>query len=142
MNYFIFQSVPQQFDLRDKLIPGEKDTWYATRYRAEMQPGDIVFFWMGGDERARGLYGWGRLESKAYAKPSWDSHGVDVQYEAKFATPILEDVVRKVPELDDMLLFRARQATNFLLSEKQARRLAKLIERHGASAPMVGGAIA
>ena len=54
-----------------------------------MRPDDIVFFWMGGDSRCCGLYGWGRITSLPYFKKGWDKPGVDVIYEVKFREPIL-----------------------------------------------------
>src|SRR5260370_961577 len=57
MSVFIFQSVPDRFDLREEFEPGLDDTWYATRYRNEMRPGAVVFFWMGGPPEIRGVYG-------------------------------------------------------------------------------------
>ena len=72
MNVFLFQSAPEQYDLRKELRPGEFDNWHATRYRMEMHPGDIVFFWMGGDQNFRGLYGWGEITSEPYIKPEWE----------------------------------------------------------------------
>jgi hypothetical protein len=71
VSVFVFQSVPERYDLRTALQPGKKDTWYATRYRSEMNAGDLVFFWMGGDEHFRGLYGWGQLASAPYLKAGW-----------------------------------------------------------------------
>lgn len=58
MGVFIFQSVPDRYDLREAIRPGKRDTWQATRYRQEMHPGDPVFLWMAGEEEHRGLYGW------------------------------------------------------------------------------------
>ncbi|MEE1920501.1 EVE domain-containing protein [Pseudomonas sp. 148P] len=138
MNVFVFQSVPERFDLRKAVQPGQTDTWYATRYRNEMQPGDLVFFWMAGDEHFRGLYGWGLLTSSPYLKSGWDSHGVDVRYEAKFAKPILAKTIRNDEVLAEMLIFRAPQATNFLLSAHQAKRLIRVIHSRGEEAPDFG----
>ena len=135
MNVFVFQSVPERYDLRKVIRVGAKDTWYATRYRNEMHPGDLVFFWMGGDQHFRGLYGWGRLESPPYLKPGWDSHGVDVKYEAKFERPVSSKTLRDDTELSEMLIFRAPQATNFLLSPSQSERLVRLIKNLGENAP-------
>ncbi len=135
MNVFVFQSVPERFDLRNAIRPGAADTWYATRYRSDMHPGDLVFFWMAGDEHFRGLYGWGRLASEPYLKTGWDSHGVDVTYEVKFAKPILGWSLRDDPVLSELLIFRAPQATNFLLSPQQAKRLVRLVKDRGENAP-------
>jgi hypothetical protein len=137
MNVFVFQSVPDRYDLRHAIHPGKRDTWYATRYRNAMRPGDLVFFWMAGDEPFRGLYGWGRIASAPYIKTSWDSHGVDVSYEVNFAKPILATFLRTDPVLGDMLIFRAPQATNFLLSPEQATRLVKIVKDRGETAPTV-----
>ena len=117
MNVFLFQSAPEQYDLRKELRPGEFDNWHATRYRMEMHPGDIVFFWMGGDQNFRGLYGWGEITSEPYIKPEWESHGIDVKYEAKFKRPILAKSIREDPNLASLLIFRTPQATNFLISD-------------------------
>ncbi|SEB01910.1 EVE domain-containing protein [Alkalimonas amylolytica] len=50
MNYWIFQSVVDRYDLRDDKIVeiGKSDTWYATRYKSKMKEGDRVYFWLGG----------------------------------------------------------------------------------------------
>ena len=135
MNVFLFQSVPERYDLRDAVRPGGRDTWYATRYRNEMRPGDLVFFWMGGDEHFRGLYGWGRLTSEAYLKSGWDSYGVDVVYEIKFRRMISARSIRDDEKLADLLIFRAPQATNFLLSPEDAKRLVRVVEDRQETAP-------
>ena len=83
MNYWIFQAIPERYDLREHFpkddASDKEATWYATRYRSQMEPGDLVFFWLGGDEQIRGIYGWGHLTSKAYIKKNWDSYGVVVR---------------------------------------------------------------
>ena len=104
-----------------------------------MKPGDVVFFWMAGNDRFRGLYGWGIIESTPYLKEGWESHGVDVQYIVKFSKPIHSKVIRSDATLEDMLIFRAPQATNFLLTEKQTKRLVQLIIEQGEKAPNLKG---
>ncbi len=138
MNVFVFQSVPDRYDLRDAIRPGAKDSWYATRYKNEMHPGDLVFFWMSGDRYFRGLYGWGHIASAPYLKSGWDSHGVDVAYNVKFSRPILAQSFRDDAILSDLLIFRAPQATNFLLSAEQAKRVVKLVKDRNESAPSLG----
>jgi hypothetical protein len=135
MNTFIFQSVEDRFDLRSKLQVGKQDTWYATRYRNEMHPNDSTYLWMGGSSSIRGLYGWGTLTSAAYLKPSWDSHGVDVKYMCRFSQPILATTLTSHSILRSMLIFRAPQATNFLLSIDEARALAAVVRDRGESTP-------
>ena len=137
-NVFIFQSVPKRFDLREKLMAGKPDTWEAIRYRDQMRPDDIVFFWMGGNSRRRGLYGWGRITSLPYFKKGWDKPGVDVIYEVKFREPILVERFRDDKILSQLLIIRAPQGTNFLLSEEQAHRLIDLLRESGQEVPPLG----
>ena len=141
MNTFIFQSVKDRFDLREELSANKPETWYATRYRSEMTPNDIVHFWMGGPPSIRGLYGWGRLTSEVFIKPKWDSHGVDVVCVQKYADPILAEELERDSLLADMLIFRAPQATNFLLSSDEATKLATFIRRRGLIAPPTDGGV-
>ncbi|GJM64871.1 EVE domain-containing protein [Persicobacter diffluens] len=135
MNTFIFQSLPQRYDLREKLIPGEKDTWYATRYRNKMKPGDLVYFWMGGDDMFHGLYGWGEITSAPYIREEWDSYGVDIVYRSKFEKPITKSKILKYSNLSNLLLFRAPQASNFLVEPSEAKSMIRLIEKFGEESP-------
>lgn len=141
MNVFVFQSVPERYDLRKVIEPGVKDTWYATRYRNKMNIGDLVFFWMAGDEHFRGLYGWGEVISSPYIKDDWDRHGIDVIYKKKFAKPIKARLLKEDAELSKMLIFRAPQATNFLLSDEEAKRLMRFLKKHGEKIPPTTGAL-
>ena len=128
MNYWIFQAIPERYDLREKLVEGRKVTWYATRYRSRMLPGDIVFFWLGGPEDIRGIYGWGRLTSSPYIKPEWESYGVDVRYEKRLKSHVSIGKIKSVSDLQGLLILRIPQATNFLLSTQEARAITNLIE--------------
>lgn len=135
MKAFIFQSVPDRLDLRDELGKDRRFTWYATRYQNLMAVGDLVFFWMGGDLKIRGIYGWGTLSSKPYIKSAWDSHGVDVLCKHRFRRPILATDLEDDPVLDAMLIRRAPQGTNFLLSDDEVTRLIARISQEGETAP-------
>ena len=55
--YWIFQSRPDRYDLRQELYPGKIDSWDATRYRNFMEPGGIVFFRLSGEPEHRGISG-------------------------------------------------------------------------------------
>jgi hypothetical protein len=139
MNVFIFQSIPDRYDLDKEIVPGKHDTWYATRYRKKMQIGDIVFFWMAGADARKGLYGWGVLESEPYIKDNWDSYGVDVVYKEKFGQKISKRALHADETLKSTLLFRAPQATNFLLTENEATALINLTRSRGENPPVIGG---
>lgn len=136
MSSFIFQSVIERYDLSQNLIPGSQDTWYATRYRRDMKPGDIVFFWQAGPASVRGVYGWGKLISTPYEKPDWDSHGVDVEYMHRLSEPLLATSIAKSKSLEHLLILRAPQATNFLLEKSEFDALSIMIEGLGDAAPL------
>ncbi len=122
MNHWIFQSLADRYDLRDSkiVVPGKKDTWYATRYKDRMKIGDIVYFWLGGIGEERGIYAVGTVASEAYQRPEWDSYGIDVIYKAKLQTPVTVLTLKAIPSLERLLILRAPQATNFLLSSEEA----------------------
>lgn len=122
MNHWIFQSIADRYDLREPKIvmAGKKDTWYATRYKDRMKIGDIVYFWLGGIGEERGIYAVGTVASEAYQKPDWDSYGIDVIYKTKLQTPVTIKTLKASPTLEKLLILRAPQATNFLLSTEEA----------------------
>lgn len=130
MNYWIFQSVVNRYDLRDDEIAqkGKSDTWYATRYKSKMDEGDRVFFWLGGLGKGRGIYAAGKLTSSCYLKPEWDSSGIDVVYTEKLEKPILLDEILNNPILNDLLILKAAQATNFLIEKSQAKEIERLMQ--------------
>lgn len=133
MNTFLFQARQDRYDLRTELKEGRKETWQATRYWHAMRPKDVVYLWLAGPEGIRGIYGWGRLESLPRHKGN--DTLVDVRVEVVFAVPLLAVDIRRVTELSELLIFRAPQATNFLLSDAEAKRLAALVARGGERPP-------
>jgi len=133
MNAFLFQSRPDRYDLRSELTPDRKEPWQASRYRHAMRRRDIVYLWLAGQEEIRGIYGWGRIEGAPRRKGA--DTVVDVRVEEVFAAPLLAVDIRRAPGLSDLLIFKAPQATNFLLSNEEARQLAVLIAKRGERAP-------
>ena len=138
MSVFIFQSVPDRFDLESEVVEGKKDAWYATRYRKKMKVGDIVFFWMAGADERKGIYGWGVIVSEPYIRHDWQSYGVDVIYKKKFGKKLSKRILHSDSILRNMLLFRAPQATNFLLTDEESRALIDLTKIRGETPPETG----
>lgn len=128
MNYWIFQATQQKYDLREKIIENQIDTWFATRYLNLMKPDDLVFFWQAGDETVRGVYGWGKIKSLPYIEDTWNKHGIDVIYKKIIQPHLSVNEIKSNPLLQDMLILRTAQATNFLLSSEEARALRELIK--------------
>lgn len=129
MQNWMFQSIADRYDLRnpDIVEVGKKDTWYATRYKNRMQEGDTVYFWLGGVGEQRGIYTIGKIISAPYQKPEWDAYGIDVIYEKILDTPLTVNTLKRNTVLSNMLILRAPQATNFLLSGEESLEIELLL---------------
>ncbi|MGR8999966.1 MAG: EVE domain-containing protein, partial [Gammaproteobacteria bacterium] len=108
---------------------GKRDTWYATRYTSKMKTGDRVFFWLGGLGKERGIYATGKIVSESYQKEGWNSAGIDVVYEQKLDSPIFVEEIQTNVKLNNLLILRAAQATNFIIEQEQAEEIESII-RH------------
>jgi hypothetical protein len=128
MNYWIFQSVIERQDLRVTLQEQKEDTRLASRYRQQMSPNDLVYFWLAGDERIRGIYGWGILLSPPLLSEDGQEYRVRVQYRKRLRSALLAAKIKTTPPLQDLMIFRAPQATNFLLSKEEAQAIADLLD--------------
>ncbi len=127
MNYWIFQSKPEKYDLRDpaNLVPGKTDTWKASRYRAKMAEGDLVFFWMSGGPEIRGIYGWGYILSAP--KPEGGSHGVEVKYDTRLKSHVPVSKVKELKLAEYMMILNIPVGTNFILTKKEAEAISSLM---------------
>src|SRR5216683_278262 len=93
MNYWIFQSVSDRYDLRTELEEGKEEPWLVSRYWQQMSPGDFVFFWLGGTPTIRGMYGWGTLTSAPLLDTDTE-YQVKVKCEKKLSSPLLANKIR------------------------------------------------
>lgn len=132
MNCWIFQSTVDRFDLRDpgQFQVGKRDSWAATRYRAEMHPEDLVFFWLAGPSDIRGIYGWGKLTSSPYLMGK-EGYVVDVQYLDRLSEPILVGEIEQSSDLEKLQIIRISIGTNFRIDRKEADAIAELIGDRG-----------
>jgi len=129
MNYWIFQSVPERYDLREEanLHDGLEGWWHATRYRTRMSPGDLVYFWMGGSESIRGIYGWGRISSAPYEKGS--GFRVEVRVAKRLPNHIPIELIRSNPELGNLMILHMAIGSNFLINQPEAEAIRKMLPR-------------
>jgi hypothetical protein len=122
-------------DVRLFLTEGLTDTWLASRVRARMAPGDVVYFWLAGPRSVRGMYGWGSLISAAWHDPDLDDYGVEVRYECRFGRPLSAELFERHRFLRKLPILYAPRGTNFLLSMPHARELARFVSNEGLTAP-------
>ncbi len=143
MNYWIFQAVPERYNLVEKMNSLQNEQWFVTRYYDEIKAGDVVFFWQAG--KVAGLYGWGYVESpQPYPMPDGD-HRVQVSYHVRFTlpsqladngqAPIPKEKVKQVDELKELQILQAPQGTNFRVKPAEAHALKILIKASGFVAP-------
>lgn len=120
MNYWIFQSVPERYDLREEanLHEGMEGWWHATRYRTRMTTGDLVYFWMGGSESTRGIYGWGTISSEPFEEGG--GYRVGIRIAKRLPNHIRVDSIRKNPELQNLMILRMAVGSNFLINIREA----------------------
>jgi hypothetical protein len=127
MKAWIFQSLPERRDLRSELVEGKADTWRVSRYRSEISPGDLVFFWMAGDSDIRGIYGWGEVTTQPYFDKSTDQFRVGISYKRKLARPMMHEQLQDSGELSSLLILRAPFGSNFALSNHEASAIINLL---------------
>jgi len=127
MNYWIFQSTHDFFDLRDEgnLSTGQDGHWRATSYRSKMKIGDLIFFWMAGPSEIRGIYGWGHLTSLPYKESG--KYRVDLKVDRRLTTFLPATTIKLVEKLATMTIFTVRAGSNFLISQDEARLIADLL---------------
>lgn len=139
MHAWIFQGVPDRYDLADKLQPGQRETWLVSRFRDEMREGDVVFFWRAGERRLRGFYGWGRISENAprqYGEWGW---GIEVTYEVRFEPFVSADRVIERGILDSHPLLTMPIGTNFRLTAEQYTRLVAFLRELRQAVPPAEG---
>lgn len=126
MSTWIFQSRPDQFDFSSEVAEGETVPWWATRYRADMKPGDKVVFWVAGPEDKRGVYGLGRIENEPTSSQGDDVPRVNVKVERKLEKPVTVRHFRNNAILKDMQIMKIPIGTNFRLDKDEEAELAHM----------------
>ncbi|MEE9443351.1 MAG: hypothetical protein V3V99_11870 [candidate division Zixibacteria bacterium] len=131
---FIFQSVPEKYDLRKHLKVGDRVAWLASRERDKMNAGNIIYFWLAGSPKHRGLYGWGQISDSHTFVDEQGVNRVKVECKKSFlAHPkrfIPSKLIQNNPVLGNNLLFRYPPGTNFLLTESEDMELRELIKHY------------
>ena len=139
MNTWIFQGNPERYDVADlaKVSDGKTETWLVSRHRAEMEIGDIVYFWRSGESEKRGIYAWGSIVGEPEYFENW-GWGVSIKYNKRLPNHISSQDVSNGKLLSSHLLFRMPIGTNFRLSVDEANEVrAVVVEQVGESyAPM------
>ena len=135
--FWLFQANPRQWDLLEQLPqmpPGHVTDWTVTRHRNDMNPGDGVVLWIGG--QAAGIYALGRLIGTPELGPTPDfrresvgeqEYRVDYLVERHVLPPITRDEAQQHPVLAGLeVLHRPWGGTNLSLTREQWRAIREL----------------
>ena len=132
MNYWIFQSKKDRYDISDPkiLFGGMEGYWVANQYRSEMKPGDKVFFWLAGDQTYRGIYGYGEITSEPYKWEKDGNKGYSVNIKCiqrlKNYIPVAE--IRENSKLKNIQIINMAIGSNFLLNATEGQAIEALIK--------------
>lgn len=141
----LFQSNPDQWDLRRYFEPGQYVSWFVSRYQTSMYPGVLVLLWEAQGSKPKeikGLYGWGittdavkpdatgRLRIRLQYIERWVSKVDKNKSSAEHTAPIPADDVLSLPAWRGKHLLDVMPiGTNFLVSGKQLEELSNRIVR-------------
>ena len=138
--YWIFQANPERYDLAKNLKAGVSDAWSLSRFKEQVQEGDIALFWSSGEKS--GLYGWGVVESirkgpqKKGLNSKLDDVICNVKYEVAFKKFLPKDFfLTDKANLHSLTILRNSQGTNFRVSTLEAKAICQLIETKGEHTP-------
>jgi len=134
MNYWIFQCKKERFDISEPhiLFDGMIGWWTANQYRSEMRPGDMVFFWLAGDKKYRGIYGIGELTSTPY---QWEqennkSFSVNIKCNKRLNPYLPANEIQENKALLNLQILNMPMGSNFLLNELEGRIIEGMTEKH------------
>src|SRR5262245_49352005 len=143
--FWIFQAVPERYDLAQQLKPGRTENWVVSDFVTEIAPGDVVYLWQARSEAA--LFGWATVNSDVVeprttkgapssSDPGRSDFRVELLYQARFEPPISRTEVRASEKLADLIVLQTARGTNFAVEPEQAGALNELARtRTGASPP-------
>ena len=131
--YWIFQSKPERFNLRRRLVEGKRVHWDVTRFQNVIDDQDLVFFWGAGDEA--GLYGWGTVDGPIKTNNKGE-HKIAVLCGGVFDPPVMKEAVKNVtPDLDGLTILRNPTGTNFRVTTLEALAIKQLLEQSELAPP-------
>lgn len=129
---WIFQAVPDQFDLIDALKHVRIFRWRVNQFKDEIRAGDDVFLWLSG--RGGGIVGRGTVltnpqimkdahEERPFVKAAEDEGErlrTAIEIDTVFSHAVQREALQSHPVLSSISLLQQARGTNFALTENQA----------------------
>jgi hypothetical protein len=124
MSVWLFDAVPERYDLQRKIVKGHREWWYPTVQLEKMHRGDKVVLWQSG--KLGGVYGFGHL----HATPSLLKRRVQICYDRRLDQPIFKSTLRRHPVLRDLLILRMPHGKKpYKVRDREYQELTDLIEK-------------
>ncbi|MCC9604570.1 EVE domain-containing protein [Blastopirellula sp. JC732] len=145
---WIFQAIPQYFDLNEALKHIRIFRWRIKQFKNEIRAGDDVFLWLAGSDGgvvARGTVVTDPLDMEdsqeelpfvKEADKDKDRLSAAVEINTVFGVPVQREDLKAHPVLSSISILKQSRGTNFALTEDEADSLDALCPRselHGAS---------
>ena len=141
--YWIYQGIPDRFDVKTRLKRGKVEPWTLTRFKDITTSGDIVFYWSAGDDA--GIYGWGEIVGSEIAQKKTSvknetngstGRSTEVECRGIFDPPILKaHLSSNMSQFRALTILRNVQGTNFRVTTLEAEAIIELIMNNSQSAP-------
>jgi predicted RNA-binding protein with PUA-like domain len=142
---WIFQANPQRYDVLNALADEAlvDDVWEVSRYKSEIHAGHIGLVWMSGKES--GIYAvfditsepQMMVDSEQSAKYWMDEKDkgqlrrrVKIRYRLRLINnPIFKEELKKMPELENMAVFKFTQATNYPVTNDEWQEILGMLKK-------------
>jgi 5-methylcytosine-specific restriction protein B len=140
---WIFQANPLMYNIAGAVERLQTMTWFVTRYKERIGPGDRVYMWRSGEEA--GIVGTATVLTEPEILPEDESESAFAVQREKFAAPALrvrlridQAIVPPLPKSDlkadirlqELSILHNSQGTNFPVMDEQAEVLNELIALH------------
>jgi hypothetical protein len=146
---WLFQANPDYYRIVDALQALNQLSFLISRYKDEIRVGDIVLLWMSG--KFAGIYAQARVSEGVSERPSTGPEAefwvdpnaaaevqlrVTLAIERKFlADPVLKSKIVGVDGLQELMVLRLPQGTNFRVSDTEWAILQRLLPSHDSQIP-------
>lgn len=142
MRYWIFKCNPDEYHIDARLEDAEpKTTWRVTRYKDEIEKGDIAFIWRTGPKN-RGICAVLRIESEPQEMPEFEHEqqyclerdtSARIRIVGRFTNRlhcISYIELKNTPGLENLSVFSGfQQTTNFKVTDEEGKILLNMIGR-------------
>lgn len=146
---WLFQANPDYYRIVEALQALDQLSFLISRYKDEIRVGDVVLLWMSG--KFAGIYAQARVAEGVSERPSTGPEAefwvdpnaaaevqnrVTLAIERKFlAHPVLKSTIARVDGLQDLMVLRLPQGTNFRVSDAEWAILGGLLPSHDSQIP-------